>query len=40
MHIASERLGLAKTCVNDTEFVNYHQFRGDVRIVNDGVSGP
>jgi hypothetical protein len=32
--------GCLKTFLNDTEFVNYHQFRGDVRIVNHGVSGP
>ena len=40
MHTARKWLGPVKTFLNDTEFVNYHQFRGDVRMVNDGVSGP
>ena len=40
MQMSSEKMGPVKTYLNDTKFENYHQFRGDVRMVDDGVSGP
>ena len=38
MHMASDR-GPAKTFLNDVEFGNYHQFRGEMRILTEENGG-
>lgn len=39
MHLASD-MGPLKTYINETRFENYHQFRGEMRIVSDSATQP